>query len=449
MKNKLLLFLLIAAAACTAFAQNTKKKVKPVPNTTVATHITMNKNKGDFKRGEEVIFTIKMTENKKPVKGLFFKYNLVQNGKTVKSEIISGDTPFTLKTTMNVPGLLFLEALAMDKNKKLLPRAHSFHNRNKNAGVGVLFDMENIKASAPVPADFDTFWKKAKAEVDKIPMKPVLKELPLQGMEKRMGMKLYDVQIPCVNNVPVSAYLFMPGNAPAKSLPAIVSFHGAGVASAKKLTTYGYNALVFDVNAHGIENGKTAAYYWKQWYTTYGNYQYRNSHDKDKYYYKAMYQRVIRALQYIKTHPEWDGKNLIVTGISQGAAQALVAAALDKDVTLCVTAVTAMADHHAADVGRIPGWPRLIKGNAAQKKKIAATAAYYDGNSFASRIQCETYLVAGGVDTTTSPTGVVTVYNSLPAKTKKHFRIYPYSGHDALPWEGNAKIRAIVKAAKK
>ena len=449
MKNKLLLFLLIGAVFCNVQAQSGKKKEKPTPNTSVATHITMNKNKGDFKRGEEVIFTITMTENGKPVKGLFYKYNLVQNGKIVKSEIISGDEPFNLKTTMNVPGLLFLEALAMDKNKQVLPRAHSFHNRNKNAGVGVLYDMGNITAAAPVPVDFDSFWQKAKDDVAKIPMTPVLKELPLQGMEKRMGMKLYDVQIPCVNNVPVSAYLFMPGNAAEKSLPAIVTFHGAGVSSAKKIATYGYNALVLDVNAHGIENGKEPSYYWKQWYTTYGNYQYRNSHDKDKYYYKAMYQRVIRALQYIKSRPEWDGKNLIVAGSSQGGAQALVAAALDKDVTLCVSAVTAMADHHAADVGRIPGWPRLIKGTAEQKEKIAVTAAYYDSNSFASRIQCETYLVAGGVDTTTSPTGVVTVYNSLPAKTKKHFRIYPYSGHDASPLEGNAKIRAIVGAAKK
>ena len=43
--------------------------------------------------------------------------------------------------------------------------------------------------------------------------------------------------------------------------------------------------------------------------------------------------RVLRALEYLKTRPEWDGKNLGVNGGSQGALQATWGAALDPDVT--------------------------------------------------------------------------------------------------------------------
>lgn len=50
-----------------------------------------------------------------------------------------------------------------------------------------------------------------------------------------------------------------------------------------------------------------------------------------------MYLRVLRALDYVKTLPEWDGKNLIVIGSSQCGAQAIVAAALDPQVSLCLT----------------------------------------------------------------------------------------------------------------
>ena len=46
-----------------------------------------------------------------------------------------------------------------------------------------------------------------------------------------------------------------------------------------------------------------------------------------------MFVRLARALDFLTTRPEWDGKTLAVIGHSQGGCQALVAGGLDERVT--------------------------------------------------------------------------------------------------------------------
>ena len=78
-----------------------------------------------------------------------------------------------------------------------------------------------------------------------------------------------------------------------------------------------------------------------------------------------MFQRACRALEYLKSRPEWDGRILIVSGGSQGGAQALAAAGLDPQVTCCVALVPALCDHHGLLAGRQPSWPYLNGGGTA------------------------------------------------------------------------------------
>ena len=65
-----------------------------------------------------------------------------------------------------------------------------------------------------------------------------------------------------IANRPVSGYLVMPKNAKPKSLPALVAFHGAGFRSSTMQLGYANKGMItFDVNAHGIANGKSKAFY--------------------------------------------------------------------------------------------------------------------------------------------------------------------------------------------
>ena len=103
--------------------------------------------------------------------------------------------------------------------------------------------------------------------------------------------------------MPVSGYLCMPKNAKKGSLPAVGSYHGAGVRSAHKQHGAGTRYIHFDVNAHGIENGKPAQFYADLAKGELKDYRHRNKTDRNRFYFKEMYLRVMRALDYVKTLP--------------------------------------------------------------------------------------------------------------------------------------------------
>ena len=316
------------------------------------------------------------------------------------------------------------------------------------ASIGVIADPYSIRPGFTEPEDFQQFWDNAKAELAKVPVKAERKEIEVTDalipkassyFSYRVPVKMneptvlkgkfrcWDVKVDCVGGIPVSGYLTMPTDAKPKSLPAIVTFQGAGVKTANKAFVTG--AIRFDVNAHGIENGQPADYYRKLAAGKLNGYTARGLKSRDTYYFRNMYLRVQRALDYIKTLPEYDGKTLIVAGNSQGGGQTLVAAGLDPDVKLILASVPAMCDHGGILAGRISGWPRLVKmkNGKVVNPEAVKTLPYFDAAFFAKRIKAEAYLTVGLIDVTCSPTSVFAAYNNIPGK--KHITVLPYRGH--------------------
>ena len=71
-----------------------------------------------------------------------------------------------------------------------------------------------------------------------------------------------------------------------------------------------------------------------------------------------MYLSCYRAVEYLKTRPDWNGKTLVVMGDSQGGQQTLMIAGLHpKNITAALALVPAGGDMLAPDAGRAPGWP--------------------------------------------------------------------------------------------
>ena len=72
------------------------------------------------------------------------------------------------------------------------------------------------------------------------------------------------------------------------------------------------------------------------------NYQAVGNTDREKSYFLNMYLRDSRALDYLLTRPDWDGKTIVLTGGSMGGQQSLVLAGLRPEkitaVLVCVPA---------------------------------------------------------------------------------------------------------------
>ena len=217
--------------------------------------------------------------------------------------------------------------------------------------------------------------------------------------------------------------------------------------------------LALDINAHGIVNGKPKSFYDNlrktYYYTTHDEfrktrYALWNKHDRDKYYFKGMYMRVMRALEYVKSLPEWDGKHLIVTGGSQGGAQVLAACGLDKDITFARAGVPAQCDHSGCLAGRHSGWPALYKASEYKTHpEYAKCASYFDGAYFAKRIKCPIYINTGFMDTVCPPSSVFAAYNSIPAGVEKHMQTSPTGGHSTPHTDAQKALAKYIKSISK
>jgi cephalosporin-C deacetylase len=447
MKFPHILVAVLSAVTAVVLAQS--EQVPSPPNTTTKVSVTCSKADGFAEINEDITFAGEVTDDKLPVAGKFLLLNLYKNGFLTTSKTVPSDQPYSITSRMEQPGHLMFEGILLDEKQEPVKRSHQFHNRNLNAGFGVLCSVDDIKTAVPIPDDFQSFWQRVKEEVAMIKCEATLTESALPD-KYAATLICHDVQIPCAGGAPVSGYLVIPRVAGAKSLPAILTLHGAGVRSARKICDYGDKAICLDINAHGLPNGNDAKFYQQTHATTLQAYEHRGSEDRDKYYFRGMFQRVIQALEYLKSRPEWDGKNLIVYGMSQGGAQAIAAAALDADVTLCVATVPALCDHNADKVGRVPGWPKVVRRAAPPlvKKKIPVEVNYYDCAHLATMIGCETYMATGGVDNLCVPTSVAAAFNALPKSIPKGLLLNPLQGHNTPPVKGEQRVREILNATK-
>jgi cephalosporin-C deacetylase-like acetyl esterase len=430
----LLLFLLLpvifAAAADKPAYTSEGKELGNVPAMPLV--ITTGLNGNPVKCGEKVTFTvIPATPPENAAKIRIFKW---LNG--IKKE--TGEYPvkkFTVTMDSAVPAHIMVTGVYIDANGKEI----SPPPQTAGYGDGVFVAPEKLQKARKRPADFDEFWDNELKKLAAIPMKAKRKLYRQNDL-----IRCEEVEINSVAGIPVTGFLVIPQKAAPKSLPAVIYFHGAGFKSSSVHEEYKDRAIVFDVNAHGIKNGMPREFY-KQLNrkppADRNVFNHRN--DREKSYFKNMFLRTVRAIEFVKTLPEWDGKTIIVAGRSQGGAQAIAAAALSQDVTLCIANVPALADHGAGEVNRAPGWPGI---NAKKDPAIAAASDYVDIINLASRIKCETIMSIGMIDAICPPISVWLTYQEL--KVKKDITLFPRLGHVAPPWKFDGRERIKEEISK-
>lgn len=150
--------------------------------------------------------------------------------------------------------------------------------------------------------------------------------------------------------------------------------------------------------------------------------------NRESYYMKNVCLGVLRMIDFATSLPEWDGRNVVMQGGSQGGALSLMAAGLDQRVTLCVANHPALSDMAAyMEKGRTGGYPHFNRAEGFLNDKTAATLAYFDVVNFARHIQCPVYLTWGYNDVTCPPTTSYAVWNTL--RCEKEPLITPINEH--------------------
>jgi cephalosporin-C deacetylase-like acetyl esterase len=317
-----------------------------------------------------------------------------------------------------------------------------------SASIGYVVAPEGFRAGYEEPADLMDYWDNLKQQLKALPMqvKTTPLAVPQQYQDK---FTCEDVEINCLGPAPMRAYVAKPVGAKEKSLPIIILCRAAGVkgdwcrCSVNECVgnaALGNGALSLDLNAHGMLNGQSDDYYQMLEDGLLKNYFEYNAADRETYYFRGMYLRVLRAIEYMTRQPEWDGRRILVVGESQGGGQAVAAASLDPRVSAVVLNVPAMQDLGGARKGRLSGWPQPIENHQdLSSAQLDNTLPYFDGSQLIRYAQAEIYCEIGLIDTTCPPSAVFSSLNKAPGK--KTINCVPYrthawpSGDLRAPWE--------------
>ncbi|OUO17202.1 acetylxylan esterase [Bacteroides sp. An322] len=369
------------------------------------------------------------TGEKAKVEVQFYKYGIPQDGLEVAYEIGGDMMPadksgtVTLKNgravismgTMNQPGFLDCRLSATVNGKK-----YKHH-------VKIGFSPEKLQPYTKLPADFNAFWEKNLAEAAKCPMKYTIEPAPEYSSEKS---DCYLIKLQCFRpGSYIYGYLTRPKAA--GNYPVVLCPPGAGVKTIKDPKRHIYYAdegcIRLEMEIHGL-NPTMSAEEFKEISSAFGNYLVNGIDNRDNYYMKKVYLACVRAVDYLTSLPDWDGKNVIVQGGSQGGALALVTAGLDKRVTACVANHPALSDMAGYKAGRAGGYPHLFKNyQGMDTPEKINTLAYYDVVNFAKQIKVPVYMTWGYNDNTCPPTTSYIVYNVLDCP--KEALITPINEH--------------------
>ena len=254
-----------------------------------------------------------------------------------------------------------------------------------------------IQPSEPRPADFDAFWSgKLKAQ-SAVPVNARL--TPVAGAPN--GVEQSVVTLDALGST-VHGYLAKPSR-PGK-YPALIVYQYAGVYPLRRETSTDRAEegwLTLNIQAHDMAPDQATA---PRNYTQLGN------TDRETAYFLAMYLRATRALDYIRAHPDWDGRTVVLMGTSQGGQQSLVTAALNPGkVTALIVNVPAGADFNGDLYGRREGFP----GWRSDDPRVVEAGRYFDVVNFAPNIRASSLVALGFLDTIATPVGIYAAFNQI------------------------------------
>lgn len=335
-----------------------------------------------------------------------------------KATLEKGKTTIYMGTMLN-PGFLDLRLSAKIKNK------------NYPHHIKIAFSPELLKPYTKNPSDFDDFWKGNLEQARKTKLTYTIENVDKYSTNE---FDCFLLKIRTDNSHYIYGYLTKPKNdGTNKKYPVVLCPPGAGVKTIKepmRNTYYVKNGFIrLEIEIHGLHPEMTAEQF-EEISTAFGgvNYYLENGiDDKENYYMKHVYVACVRALDYLTSLPEWDGKNVFVQGGSQGGALSIITAGLDERVTACVANHPALSDMAGYLDGRAGGYPHFNNMNKMFTPEKVETMAYYDVVNFAMRVKCPVYMTWGYNDITCPPTTSYIVWNLI--NSEKESLITPINEH--------------------
>ena len=356
----------------------------------------------NYKVGETAKFTVEVRRSGTLVDNVQIDYQAgPEMYQDMKKTVTLKDGTLKLSGKMAQPGFYRVDVTAHVDGK------------DYKGACAAAFSPEQLKPSTVMPADFKTFWENAIKEARYTSLEPT-KRLLSERCTK--DVNVYEVSFQNVRwNSRTYAILCVP--AKEGRYPALLRVPGAGVRPyGGDVWTASQGVITLEIGIHGIPVTMEQKVYDDLANGALNGYWNYGMDDRDQSYYKRVVLGCIRAVDYIEQFTPWNGKQLGVTGSSQGGFLSLATAGLDRRVTCYAPVHAALCDHTNSLQGKACGWPHYFYYNKGkgQEKQIEASR-YYDGVNFARLItdQQRGWFSFGYCDDVVPPTTAWATYNTV------------------------------------
>jgi cephalosporin-C deacetylase-like acetyl esterase/lysophospholipase L1-like esterase len=381
-------------------------------------HYVPYKSSGIYALGETAGWHVTLPWGSPAANYVIRQNNLTEIG---RGRIVPGK-PATIEAKLDAPGMVFVEVTENSPGAK--PKA-----------LGAAVAPEQIGPAIPAPADFDAFWKAKLTALRKVPAKPQLTEKP----SDKDGVDFAILRMDHLDGKHVWGQVAKPRDPSGKKkYPGLVLLQWASPPYPLQKPWVTDRAaegwLAVNIEPHDVMPDQPREYYdaLPEALKKYNTIETRN---RDRNYFLYMYLADIRAVDYLASRKDWDGKTLVVMGTSMGGQQSLCTAAFHPKVTAMLVNVPAGADANGTAHGRKTGYPNWDFNDT----KVLETAQYFDTVNCAGRIKVPSLVSMGFIDTVTPPVGIWAAYNQI--KGPKQAAPMPESPHNhlatpeqSMPW---------------
>ena len=418
--QKIIITAVVAFLAITAHAQKFQQEFSNPRKAFVETVAVPNHADSHYRCGETATLRVVAREGGVPLQGVKLYYKVAPEmflpEKTDSTEFVDGEALIPMGS-LSQPGFLACqyEFTAGGKRQSDL--------------VKLAYEPEKIRSFASMPDDFDRFWEKALKEARKVDLEPELYDVP-DATDDQLETKL--VKLHVGKEKWIYGYLTRPKDG--KQHPVVLVPPGAGSGKISPSDYFSKQGFIYlKIEIHGNDPRLPDDEYNRMRQQKCDGYMRRGMASKDTYYYKDVYAGCARAVDFLCSLPDWDGKNVIVTGGSQGGALTIITAAINEKVTLCAPFYPALCDLTGFLHERAGGWPKFFTSFYKDgridipQEQAVETLQYFDVVNFARQLTVPTFMSWGYSDDTCSPTSVWAAWNEIRAP--KTCDITPTSGH--------------------
>jgi cephalosporin-C deacetylase len=288
----------------------------------------------------------------------------------------------------------------------------------------------------PRPDDFDDYWAAGLAELDRLNPEPQLLPATFQAP----FAECFHFYFTGTGGARVHAKLLRP-KGQTQPGPALLQFHGYSGSSGDWVDKLAYVARGFTVAALDCrgQGGLSEDVGGVPGWTLRGHIVRGLEGDPADLLFRHIFLDTALLARLVMGMEGVDPDRVAATGASQGGALTLVCAALEPRIRQAAAVYPFLCDYQRVwemDLARdayaeLHDWFRRFDPRHQREAEVFTRLGYIDVQHLAPRIQADTLMAVGLMDTVCPPSTQFAAYNKIPGN--KQLALYPDFGHEALP----------------